>query len=401
MRALLLQVLYTIRSERLLMEELNYNLLFRWFVGLNMDDPVWHPTTFTKNRDRLLAGDVAAAFFDAVQAHARAAGLLSDEHFTVDGTQLEAWASLKSFRCRDAAPSAPPDDPGNPTVDFHGERRRNDTHQSTTDPEAMLHRRAKGRRRSWRIWATIIGMGSSPTSVRPTRRGPPNARRRHCAGGQRAAGQHGGADKGYDVASFVADVRVRDVTPHVAQKVRAIDGRTTRHAGYHVSQRKRKLVEQVFGWMKTVGGLRKLRHRGVPLVDWQLTFAATAYNLVRLRIWRRRVLDRRPRVSPAPSSGSAHTRARVGRSLDVLLKYCPAARWRERGRLRRRARRHARQRLRCSDSRRDRRLIESAAMLFGEGTAYGSAAVVLACTALAAALLELSPPLRNGGDRSE
>ena len=121
MRALLLQVLYTIRSERLLMEELNDNLLFRWFVGLNMDDPVWHPTTFTKNRDRLLAGDVAAAFFDAVQAHARAAGLLSDEHFTVDGTQLEAWASLKSFRCRDAAPSAPPDDPGNPTVDFHGE----------------------------------------------------------------------------------------------------------------------------------------------------------------------------------------------------------------------------------------------------------------------------------------
>ena len=183
LRALLLQVLYTIRSERLLMEELNYNLLFRWFVGLNMDDPVWHPTTFTKNRDRLLAGDVAAAFFDAVQAHARAAGLLSDEHFTVDGTQLEAWASLKSFRCRDAAPSAPPDDPGNPTVDFHGERRRNDTHQSTTDPEAMLHRKGQGRRRSWRIWATccwIIGMGSSPTSVRPTRRGPPNARRRHC-----------------------------------------------------------------------------------------------------------------------------------------------------------------------------------------------------------------------------
>ena len=145
LRALLLQVLYTIRSERLLVEELNYNLLFRWFVGLNMDDPVWHPTTFTKNRDRLLAGDVAAAFFDAVQAHARAAGLLSDEHFTVDGTQLEAWASLKSFRCRDAAPSAPPDDPGNPTVDFHGERRRNDTHQSTTDPEAMLHRKGQGK----------------------------------------------------------------------------------------------------------------------------------------------------------------------------------------------------------------------------------------------------------------
>ena len=127
------------------MEELNDNLLFRWFVGLNMDDPVWHPTTFTKNRDRLLSGDVAAAFFDAVQAHARAAGLLSDEHFTVDGTQLEAWASLKSFRCVDAAESDPPEDPGNPTVNFHGERRRNDTHQSTTDPEAMLHRKGKGK----------------------------------------------------------------------------------------------------------------------------------------------------------------------------------------------------------------------------------------------------------------
>ncbi len=145
LRALLLQVLYTIRSERLLLEELNDNLLFRWFVGLHMDDPVWHPTTFTKNRDRLLAGDGAAAFVDAVQAHARAAGLLSDEHFTVDGTQLEAWASLKSFRCRDAAPRAPPDDPGNPTVDFHGERRRNDTYQSTTDPAAMLHRKGQGK----------------------------------------------------------------------------------------------------------------------------------------------------------------------------------------------------------------------------------------------------------------
>ena len=145
LRALVLQVLYTVRSERLLMEELNYNLLFRWFVGLNMDDPVWHPTTFTKNRDRLLAGDVAAAFFDAVRAQARAAGLLSDEHFTVDGTQLEAWASLKSFQQRDAKPGEPPDDPGNPTVNFHGERRRNDTHASTTDPEALLHRKGPGK----------------------------------------------------------------------------------------------------------------------------------------------------------------------------------------------------------------------------------------------------------------
>ena len=145
LRALVLQVLYTVRSERLLMEELHYNLLFRWFVGVNMDDPVWHPTTFTKNRDRLLAGDVAAAFFDAVTAQARPAGLLSDEHVTVDGTQLEAWASLKSVQRRDAGPGEPPDDPGNPTVNCHGESRRNDTHESTTDPEAMLHRQGKGK----------------------------------------------------------------------------------------------------------------------------------------------------------------------------------------------------------------------------------------------------------------
>ena len=289
LRALLLQVLYTIRSERLLLEELNDNLLFRWFVGLNMDDPVWHPTTFTKNRDRLLAGDVAAAFVDAVQAHARAAGLLSDEHFTVDGTQWEAWASLKSFRCRDAAPSAPPDDPGNPTVDFHGERRRNDTHQSTTDPEAILHRKGQGKEAKLAYLGHVLldnrhGLVANVCATHATG----TAEREAAALLLEASAPPGstvGADKGYDVASFVADVRVRDVTPHVAQKVRwsAIDGRTTRHAGYHVSQRKRKLVEQVFGWMKTVGGLRKLRHRGVPLVDWQLTFAATAYNLVRLR----------------------------------------------------------------------------------------------------------------------
>ena len=284
LRALLLQVLYTVRSERLLMEELNDNLLFRWFVGLNMDDPVWHPTTFTKNRDRLLSGDVAAAFFDAVQAHARAAGLLSDEHFTVDGTQLEAWASLKSFRCVDAAESDPPEDPGNPTVNFHGERRRNDTHQSTTDPEAMLHRKGKGKEAKLAYLGHVLldnrqGLVANVCATHAT-----GTAERDAAvlllEASASPGSTVGADKGYDVARFVADVRVQDVTPHVAQKVRgsAIDGRTTRHAGYHVSQRKRTLVEQVFGWMKTVGGLRKLRHRGIALVDWQLTFAATAYN---------------------------------------------------------------------------------------------------------------------------
>ena len=255
-----------------------------------MDDPVWHSTTFTKNRDRLRSGDVAAAFFDAVQAHARAAGLLSDEHFTVDGTQLEAWASLQSFRCVDAAESDPPEDPGNPTVNVHGERRRNDTHQSTTDPEAMLHRKGKGKEAKLAYLGHVLldnRQGLVANVLRDPRDGDRRTRRGGAvAGGQRLPGQHGrGGQGGYDVARFVADVRVQDVTPHVAQKVRgsAIDGRTTRHAGYHVSQRKRKLVEPVFGWMQTVGGLRKLRHRGIALVDWQLTFAATAYHLVRLR----------------------------------------------------------------------------------------------------------------------
>ena len=289
LRALLLQVLYTVRSERLLMEELNDNLLFRWFVGLNLDDPVWHPTTFSKNRDRLLAGDVAAAFFDAVAAQARTAGLLSDEHFTVDGTQLEAWASLKSFQRRDAAPGEPPEDPGNPTVNFHGESRRNDTHESTTDLEALLHRKGKGEEAKLAYLGHVLldnrqGLVANVCATHATG----TAEREAAAVVLEASAPPGstvGADKGYDVASFVATVRGLAITPHVAQKARwsAIDGRTTRHAGYHVSQRKRKLVEQVFGWLKTVGGLRKLRHRGIERVDWQLTFAATAYNLVRLR----------------------------------------------------------------------------------------------------------------------
>jgi len=200
LRALVLQVLYTVRSERLLMEELNYNLLFRWFVGLNMDDPVWHPTTFTKNRDRLLAGDVAAAFFDAIRTQARAAGLLSDEHFTVDGTQLEAWASLKSVRYRDAAPSAPPDDPGNPTVDFHGERRRNDTHQSTTDPEAMLHRKGQGKEAKLAYLGHVLldnrhGLVANVCATHATGTAEREAAAA-VAGGQRPPGQHGRGGQG-------------------------------------------------------------------------------------------------------------------------------------------------------------------------------------------------------------
>jgi len=289
LRALLLQVLYTIRSERLLMEELHYNLLFRWFVGLNMDDPVWTPTTFSKNRDRLLDGDIAAAFFDAVRTQARAARLLSDEHFTVDGSLLEAWAGQKSFKPREAGPGAPPDDPGNPTVNFRGETRRNDTHGSTTDPDAQLYRKANGQESKLAFLGHILldnrhGLVANICATAAT-----GTAEREAAvmlvDASAPPGSTLGADKGYDVASFVAAVRDLGVTPHVAQKRRgsAIDGRTTRHVGYAISQQKRKLVEQAWGWMKTVGLLRKLRHRGGELVDWVLTFTATAFNLIRMR----------------------------------------------------------------------------------------------------------------------
>ena len=289
LRALLLQVLYTVRSERLLMEELDYNLLFRWFVGLNMDETVWHPTTFTKNRDRLRGCAVAAALFDAVGRQARAAGLLSDEHFTVDGTQLEAWASLKSFGPRNGPVGPPPDDPGNPTVNFRGERRRNDTHQSTTDAEARLYRKGPGPETTLAYLGHVLldnrhGLVANVCVTAAT-----GTAEREAASWMLAAsappGSTVGADKGYDVACFVDEVRALEVTPHIARKApySTIDVWTTCHPGYQISQRKRKLVKQVFGWLKTVGRLRKLRHRGGALVDWIVTFAAAAYNPVRLR----------------------------------------------------------------------------------------------------------------------
>jgi transposase len=287
LRALLLQSLYTVRSERLLMEEIDYSVLYRWFVGLSMDDPIWSPTTFSKNRDRLLESDIASAFFDAVLHQAREAGLLSDEHFTVDGTLLEAWASLKSFCRKDEGPTPPPDDPGNPTVNFHGESRRNDTHQSTTDPDAMLARKGDGREAKLAYLGHVLldnrhGLVANVCATAATGTGEREAARMLLE----ILGHEGtvGADKNFDVAAFVADVRALGITPHVAQKTHsAIDGRTTRHPGYAISQQKRKLIEQVFGWMKTVGGLRKLRHRGGERVDWIVTFTAAAYNLIRLR----------------------------------------------------------------------------------------------------------------------
>jgi transposase len=291
LRALLLQGLYTIRSERLLMEEIDYSVLFRWFIGLSMDDPIWSPTTFSKNRDRLLQADVASAFFDAVLQQARDAGLMSDEHFTVDGTLLEAWASLKSFQRRDANRTPPPDDPGNPTVDFHGETRTNDTHASTTDPDAQLYRKGRGKEAKLAYLGHVLldnrhGLVANVCATAATGTAECEAAVELLTAARGATTV--GADKKYDVAAFVADVRHLGITPHVAQNLArrggsAIDGRTTRHAGYAVSQRKRKLVEQVFGWMKTVGGLRKLRHRGGELVDWIVTFTAAAYNLIRLR----------------------------------------------------------------------------------------------------------------------
>jgi transposase len=288
LRALLLQILYSVRSERLLMEQLEYNLLFRWFVGLSIDDEVWTPTTFTKNRDRLLEGDLAAAFFQDVVAQARGARLLSDEHFTVDGTLLEACASLKSFRERDAV-IPPPDDPGNPTVDFHGERRSNATHASRTDGDSRLTRKAAGHEAKLAYVGSVLmenrhglvvdaaAVIASGTAERDTAIAQVTA----LPGGRKTVG----ADKGFDQRPFVEAVRAVGATPHVAQKTRggAIDARTTRHAGYATSQRVRKRVEEIFGWMKTVGQLRKLRHRGVERVNWIFLFTAAAYNLVRMR----------------------------------------------------------------------------------------------------------------------
>jgi transposase len=291
LRALLLQALYTIRSERQLMEQLDYNILFRWFVGLGMDEAVWSPTTFTKNRDRLLDGDIAQAFFDAVLIHADTARLLSDEHFTVDGTLLEAWASQKSFRPRDEEPPAG-EGGGNPTVNFHGQRRTNDTHQSTTDPDARLYKKARGREARLGYLGHLLMEHRSGLIVRTAVTPATGHGERDAALLMIEAlpGRHRvtvAADKGYDTREFVTELRGMAVTPHIAQYTRgrpsAIDRRTTRHPGYDVSQRKRKLVEQGFGWIKGVAGLRKLRHRGGPLVTWVFTFTAAAYNIVRLR----------------------------------------------------------------------------------------------------------------------
>jgi transposase len=289
LRALRLQVLYTVRSARLLMEQLDYNFLFRWFVGLNIDDPVWDVTVFTKNRERLLVGEVAQGFFTAVVEQAGARGLLSNEHFTVDGTLIEAWAGHKSFKRKGDDRPTPPDDPGNPSVDFHGERRSNATHQSTTDPDARLARKGPGKEARL-CYAGHVQMDNRHGLVVNTRLTQASGKAEPTAALARAAEITGqgrvtlGADKGYDQKELVRALREYRVTPHVAQKVNsAIDRRSTRHPGYLLSQWRRKRVEEIFGWLKTVAGLRKTRHRGIARVGWTFTFAAAAYNLVRMR----------------------------------------------------------------------------------------------------------------------
>ena len=290
LRALLLQILYSVRSERMLMEQLAYNLLFRWFVGMNMDEEVWVPTVFSKNRDRLLAGDVAEAFFDQVLAEATDLDLLSGEHFTVDGTLIEAWAGLKSFQRKDGSGAGPSDtDRGNPTMDFHGETRGNQTHASTTDPEARLARKGDGKEAKLCYGAHVLmeNRNGLVVNTRVTLATGTSEREASLEMVEEIPGERPvtlGADKGYDTKDHVAQLRERKVTPHVAQKKHsAIDGRTTRHAGYQVSQQKRKRVEEIFGWLKTVGMLRKTRHKGLRRVGWVFTFAASAYNLVRMR----------------------------------------------------------------------------------------------------------------------
>jgi transposase len=286
----LLRVLYTVRGERPLMEQLDYNFLFRWFVGLSIDDPVWDATVFSKNRDRLLAGKVAAAFFAAMLARARAQGLLSDEHFTVDGTLIEAWAGARSFKRKDDSDAPPPDDdPGNPSANFHGEQRRNDTHQSTTDPEARWARKGPGKKAKLSYAGRVLmenrnGLAVGGCVTQATGRAEVEAALELAEELEGWGRVTLGADKGYDRKEFVRELREHQVTPHIACKPTSIiDARTTRHPGYAVSQCKRKRVEEIHGWLKTVAGLRKTRHRGVARVGWMFTFALAVHNLVRMR----------------------------------------------------------------------------------------------------------------------
>jgi transposase len=292
LRAMLLQAFYSIRSERQLMERIEFDLLFRWFVGLGVDDPVWDHSTFSKNRDRLLEGAVAARFLSAILAQPRVKRLLSSDHFSVDGTLVEAWASMKSFRPKEGSDDrAPPDGGRNPDADFRGEKRSNATHASTTDPDAKLYRKGPGmearlcfmghalmeNRSGLLVDTCLTQAGGHAERVAALAMIEPRA--------ERSRPVTLGADRGFDAADFVNELRTLNVRPHVAQNTTrrsAIDGRTTRHASYEASQRIRKRIEEAFGWMKSVGGMRRPMLRGLPRIGFAFTFAAVAYNLVRL-----------------------------------------------------------------------------------------------------------------------
>ena len=290
LRASLLQAFYTIRSERQLVEQIHYNLLFRWFVGLGIDDPVWDHSTFSKNRDRLLDADVAGKFPEAVLRHPKVKRFLSEEHFTVDGTLIEAWASMKSVRAKDGS-DEPPAPGRNGERDFKGETRINDTHVSTTDPDAKLYRKGKGQPAKLCFMGhalaenrhgLVVKADASQANGTAERKTAIAMIHAHAPGSTRRLTL--GADKAYDAKGFVIELRQMCVTPHVAAKARssAVDARTMRHEGYRQSQRRRKLVEEAFGWAKTIAGLAKVKVRGLPRVRHQFTFAMAAYNLVRM-----------------------------------------------------------------------------------------------------------------------
>ena len=291
LRALLLQAFYTVRSERQLMEQLNYNLLFRWFVGLSVDDPVWVPTVFSKNRDRLLDGDIAAAFMSAVLNLPQVKGLLSDEHFSVDGTFIQAWASMKSFRRKDGQ-DEPPAPGRNGERNFRGEKRSNETHASTTDPDARLARKSGGQEAKLGFTGHLLmenrnGLIVDARLTHATGTAEPEAALEMLGERPDPGKKTIGADKNYDTAAFVAASRDIGVTPHVARNITThrgsnIDRRTTRHEGYRVSQVIRKRIEEANGWIKTVGGMAQTKLRGLGRVGWMFTFKAIAYNLIRL-----------------------------------------------------------------------------------------------------------------------
>jgi transposase len=288
LKACLLIALYSVRSERQFCERLRYDLLFKWFLDMNVIDPAFDASTFSKNKERLLEHEVARGFLGAVLSEARRRKLLSEDHFTVDGTLLEAWASLKSFRPKDGSGNALVSGEKNPEIDFHGEKRRNDTHQSTTDPEARLARKGLGKEAKLCFAGHVLMENRNGLIVEVAMTQATGTAERDTAldmlrqvpGSRRVTV---GADKGYDTKDFVTKCRTMKVTPHVARRETSIvDGRTTRHPGYQVSQRIRKRVEEIFGWTKTVGWGRKLRYLGVERnrVWWE--FTAAAYNLLRM-----------------------------------------------------------------------------------------------------------------------